>query len=156
MSFATHPSADATSKPEQLIEWSTSEIVDIRRNIAKNPNTPKDVLIKYAYGEPDIKVLIALHSNFKCDSDIVFGLICNPRTKESREFINYLGYTRNLNEKTSCLLFDKGCRVLNIAYQLDVNRLKQWRTEDKSDRQTFFNNMISDKNKELMKLWIDD
>lgn len=148
-----HPSADASSKLEDLIEWSKSTDVRIRENIARNPNTPKEVLVNYAYGEPDANVLMALADNFKMDSDILLGMVCNNFVIKYRNFVNWLAYKKGINDKIACILFDKGCRVLDIANKLDVGRLMQWRDIDEKERKSYFDILIGKKQEELIKLW---
>lgn len=155
MSYAKHPSSDASQPINKLIEWSKSKDVGIRYNIAKNPNTPMEVLLNYAANETDMNILVPLANCTKCTNELVLTLIENPKVKNSSAFINYLGYTRHLNDSTAWALFDLGCRVVQIAPRLDIIRLKKWVELDKIDRASYLNGLIFQKQQELMKLWIE-
>lgn len=154
MSLATHPSSDATSRPEDLIGWSKSEDPGIRWNVAKNPGTPREVLINFAVNETNTEVLMGLATNPHTDFEVVELMLENDSVVRISSMIGYLGYKRPMNQNLAIKLFSKGCRVLEIAPFLDIEHLRKWQALNRS-RVKYFDDLINQKKEELIELWIE-
>lgn len=81
--------ADATA--DELSKLANSEVVAVRRRVAENERTPKDVLLLLARDSaPDVRIAIAL--NISTDANIVVQIACDE-CEDVRYFLASTSYT---------------------------------------------------------------
>ena len=159
MSYPNHPSADGTTSKEELERWSNHENDSIRWNVAKNPNTPKHVLIRMTKEEADIGIWTALIINPSSSNEVIYSFLNSfvlIGNQAHDAIFKFIAYNKNniLNEENANLMYDLGCRSMYLMSKVDLYRLKEWVQIDKSNRQSYFNELIIQKQQELVKLWL--
>jgi hypothetical protein len=158
--MSQHLSADATTSPFML-DWYyfyENQTIQVKFNVAKNPNTSKATLLKIAETEEDFGIWRALFMNPGCDNEVITRFLTTNKSENTNTgYLSQIVTTKChiLNEYNAQLLYDKGCRHIAMAPRLDITRLKEWKANDAAYREKYLDTLIQEKLQDLMKIWID-